>query len=100
MMMIAFAALGEPRTTRQGRGMAIASAVVAIVLMRILGFAASSGVARTSAAVVAIYAVPLASIFISLLLILQGPAMRTNQAKVLRMLNNLLPARSPATQKA
>ncbi|MBF9196777.1 LPS export ABC transporter permease LptF [Microvirga terrestris] len=100
MMMIAFAALGEPRTTRQGRGMAIASAVVAIVLMRILGFAASSGVARTSAAVIAIYAVPLASILISLLLILQGSAMRSTQAKFLRMLNNLLLARSPATQKA
>jgi lipopolysaccharide export system permease protein len=100
MMMIAFAALGEPRTTRQGRGMAIASAVVAIVLMRILGFAASSGVARTSAAVVAIYAVPLASILISLLLILQGPAMRSAQDKLLRVLNNLLPGRSPAIQKA
>ncbi|MGF9761354.1 LPS export ABC transporter permease LptF [Microvirga sp. 0TCS3.31] len=100
MMMIAFAALGEPRTTRQGRGMAIASAVVAIVLMRILGFAASSGVARTSAAVIAIYAVPLASILISLLLILKGPAMRSAQAKFLRFLNNLLPARSPAIQKA
>jgi lipopolysaccharide export system permease protein len=100
MMMIAFAALGEPRTTRQGRGMAIASAVVAIVLMRILGFAASSGVARTSAAVVAIYAVPLASILISLLLILKGPAMRSAQVKFLRALSNLLPARAPATQKA
>lgn len=100
MMMIAFAALGEPRTTRQGRGVAIASAVVAIVLMRILGFAASSSVARTPAAVVAIYAVPLASILISLLLILQGSAMRSAQAKFLRMLNNMLPARSPAIQKA
>ncbi|MBB3018394.1 lipopolysaccharide export system permease protein [Microvirga lupini] len=100
MMMIAFAALGESRTTRQGRGMAIASAVVAIVLMRILGFAASSGVARTSAAVIAIYAVPLASILISLLLILKGPAMRSAQAKILRMFNNLLPTRAPATQKA
>ncbi|MBM1174062.1 LPS export ABC transporter permease LptF [Microvirga arabica] len=100
MMMIAFAALGEPRTTRQGRGVAIASAVVAIVLMRILGFAASSGVARTSAAVVAIYAVPLASTLISLLLILQGPAMRSAQAKFLRAFNNLLPTRAPAIQKA
>jgi lipopolysaccharide export system permease protein len=100
MMMIAFAALGEPRTTRQGRGLAIAGAVVAIVLMRILGFAASSGVARTSAAVVAIYAVPLASIFISLLLTLQGPAMRSAQAKVLRVFGKMLPGRAPTIQKA
>ena len=49
---------------------------------------------------IAIYAVPLASILISLLLILKGPAMRSAQAKILRMFNNLLPTRAPATQKA
>jgi lipopolysaccharide export system permease protein len=100
MMMIAFAALGEPRTTRQGRGLAIAGAVVAIVVMRILGFAASSGVARSPAAIGAIYAVPLASIFISLLLILQGPAMRSAQAKALRAFSKILPGRVPTIQKA
>ncbi|MDF2687467.1 MAG: hypothetical protein K0Q80_432, partial [Microvirga sp.] len=52
------------------------------------------------AAVIAIYAVPLASIFISLLLILQGPAMRSAQAKVLRVFSRILPARAPTIQKA
>ena len=47
MMMIAFAALGDAQTTRQGRGVAIAVAVVAVVVLRIAGFAASSAVVRT-----------------------------------------------------
>ncbi len=100
MMAIAFVALGEARTTRQGRGLAIATAVVAVVLLRILGFAASSAVARTPAAVVAIYAIPLGAILICLLLIFQGPAMRSAQARVLSTLRGMLPSRAPATQKA
>jgi lipopolysaccharide export system permease protein len=100
MMMIAFVALGEARTTRQGRGLAIAGAVVAIVILRILGFAASSAVARTPAAIVAIYGVPLAGIVISLLFIMKGPAMRSAQAKFHAALRNLLPSRSPTPQKA
>jgi lipopolysaccharide export system permease protein len=100
MMAIAFVALGEARTTRQGRGLAIATAVVAVVLLRILGFAASSAVARTPAAVVAIYAIPLGAILICLLLIFQGPAMRSAQARALSTLRGLLPSRAPATQKA
>jgi lipopolysaccharide export system permease protein len=100
MMVIAFAALGEARTTRQGRSLAIASAVVAIVLLRILGFAASSAVARTPAAVIAVYGVPLAGILVSLLFIFKGPAMRSAQAKFHAAIRNLLPSRSPAPQKA
>ena len=100
MMMIAFVGLGEARTTRQGRGIAIAGAVVAIVLMRILGFAASSAVARTPFAVVAIYGVPLAGILVSLLLILKGPAMRSAQTRLHAAIRNLIPSRSPAPQKA
>jgi lipopolysaccharide export LptBFGC system permease protein LptF len=38
-MAIAFAALGVPRTTRQGRGTAIAAAVAAVAVMRIVGSA-------------------------------------------------------------
>ena len=36
LMFIAFAALGEARTTRQGRGTAVALAVVAVVALRIV----------------------------------------------------------------
>jgi lipopolysaccharide export system permease protein len=96
MMAIAFAALGDPRTTRQGRGLAIASAVLAVVLMRILGFAASSAAVRSPAAVVAIYGVPLIAIVASLLMILQGSFVRSVLAKI----RTFAPARAAPTQKA
>jgi lipopolysaccharide export system permease protein len=82
MMAIAFAALGDPRTTRQGRGLAIAAAVVAVVVLRIAGFAASSAVVRSNAAIPVVYAVPLVAIAVSLMMVLQGSAVRTLQAKL------------------
>jgi lipopolysaccharide export system permease protein len=72
MMMIAFAALGDPRTTRQGRGLAIAAAVIAVVGLRIAGFAASSAVVRSPLAAAGVYGAPLAAIAISLALIFKG----------------------------
>jgi lipopolysaccharide export system permease protein len=55
---IAFAALGAPRTTRQGRGLAIVSAIVALVILRSLAFGAStqSGVSWLGA--LSVYALP------------------------------------------
>ncbi|MCA3596632.1 MAG: LPS export ABC transporter permease LptF [Methylobacterium sp.] len=58
-LAIAFAALGSARTTRQGRGQAIVGAVVALVVMRIAGFAAASFAVRSAAGVPLMYAVPL-----------------------------------------
>ncbi len=58
-LAIAFAALGSARTTRQGRGQAIFGAVVALVIMRIAGFAAASFAVRSPAGVPLMYAVPL-----------------------------------------
>ena len=75
MMMIAFAALGDARTTRQGRGIAIAMAVIAVGVLRILGFAASSAVVRTPWALIGIYGAPFGAIAIALLLIFQAPLM-------------------------
>ncbi|WP_457091991.1 LPS export ABC transporter permease LptF [Microvirga sp. P5_D2] len=100
MMAIAFAALGEARTTRQGRGLAIAAAIVGVVLLRILGFAASSAAARSAAAVIAIYAVPIGTIVICLMQIFQGPAMRSFNAKVRNAFRSLRPSRKAATQGA
>ena len=40
--LIGFAALGEARTTRQGRGVAIAAAVLIFVALRMLGVAVTS----------------------------------------------------------
>lgn len=58
-LAIAFAALGSARTTRQGRGVAIAGAAVSMLVLRILGFSASSLAVRNSLGVVLMYAFPL-----------------------------------------
>jgi lipopolysaccharide export system permease protein len=82
MMMIAFAALGDPRTTRQGRGVAIATAVVGVVLLRIAGFAASSAAVRSAFGILAIYAVPLLAMGISMAVIFQGALARRIGARL------------------
>lgn len=61
-LAIAFAALGNARTTRQSRGAAMFGAVIALILMRIAGFGAASLAVRTPVGVVLMYAVPLLSI--------------------------------------
>ena len=57
--MIAFVALGQARTTRQGRGTAMLASVVAVLLLRIAGFGASSLVVKSSSYIPLDYAVPL-----------------------------------------
>ena len=59
-MMIAFAALGSARTTRQGRGKAMGAAIFAIVVLRIAIFGISSLIVRSPGAVPLAYAVPIA----------------------------------------
>jgi len=100
MMAIAFVALGEARTTRQGRGMAIALAVVGIVVLRVLGFAASSAVVRSHAAIGAVYGIPLGCVVLCLLLIFQGPRMRALLARTRSALRGLRPTRKAAAQGA
>ncbi|MGV6875468.1 LPS export ABC transporter permease LptF [Pseudochelatococcus sp. B33] len=75
-LLIAFAALGEARTTRQGRGVAIALAVLAVGLVRIIGFFATSAVVREPLAVLGIYGAPLVSSAIALFVIYEGPRVR------------------------
>lgn len=100
MMTIAFAALGEARTTRQGRGLAMASAVLGVVALRIAGFAASSALVRTPLAVIWVYGAPLAAIAISLALIFQGSALRTLRSKAASLLRGLIPSRGTKFEKA
>jgi lipopolysaccharide export system permease protein len=100
MMAIAFAALGDPRTTRQGRGLAIAGAVVAVVVLRIAGFAASSAAVRSHAAVPIIYAVPVGAIVVSLVMVLQSGVIRSIQAKLRGAGRAAPPSPTPNTQKA
>lgn len=60
--LIAFAALGEARTTRQGRGTAMLSAVIVVLLVRVAGFAASNLTVKVAAAATLVYLIPLLGI--------------------------------------
>ncbi|MGV2979128.1 LPS export ABC transporter permease LptF [Camelimonas sp. ID_303_24] len=68
-ILIAFAALGQARTTRQGRGFAMIMALTGVVAVRVLGFLASSAAVRSPAGVIGIYAAPLLGSFFALLLV-------------------------------
>lgn len=71
-MLIAFAALGQARTTRQGRGYAMVMALICVVAVRVLGFLASSAAVRTPFGVIGIYAAPLLGCMFSLIVIFYG----------------------------
>ena len=57
--LIAFAALGEARTTRQGRGVAIGVAVLAFAAVRLIGIAATTFVVSKPPAEVFVWALPI-----------------------------------------
>ncbi len=57
--MIGFAALGQPRTTRQGRGAAIGTAIVLVLAVRVAGFGTSALLTRNASFVWLVYALPL-----------------------------------------
>ncbi|MCW6508069.1 LPS export ABC transporter permease LptF [Lichenifustis flavocetrariae] len=63
--LIAFAALGQARTTRQGRSSAIVTAIIVVMSVRIAGFAASNLAARSASGVLVMYAVPLVSVVVT-----------------------------------
>ncbi len=95
MAAIAFAALGEARTTRQGRGMAIAVAIGGVVALRVAGFAATSAAARSDLAVVMVWLLPVATLIASF-------AIMTHGARLCRLVPafgmQLLPARLRAAR--
>jgi lipopolysaccharide export system permease protein len=95
LMFIAFAALGDPRTTRQGRGTAVALAVVAVVALRIVAFAASSATIRTPWGLVGVYGAPVAAVLISLALAVQGARMRAIGARFMRWADAIVVPRLP-----
>ncbi len=72
--LIGFAALGQPRTTRQGRGAAIAVAIAAVVVLRIAGFGASALIPKSLWAVWLVYLVPLAGFIGALIGIFGSPS--------------------------
>ena len=64
-LAIAFAALGSARTTRQGRGTAVAVAAVSMLALRIAGFSASSLAVRNQFGVVLMYLVPISATIVA-----------------------------------
>ena len=60
--MIAFAALGQARTTRQGRGLAMLGAVAAVLALRLAGVGTSALSLKQASAVWLSYALPLAAL--------------------------------------
>jgi lipopolysaccharide export system permease protein len=71
--LIGFAALGEARTTRQGRGLAIGAAILAFAFVRMLGIAANTFVVSKPNAEFFVWAIPLATCLICLDAIFHGP---------------------------
>jgi lipopolysaccharide export system permease protein len=76
VVFIAFACLGDVKTTRQGRGTAMAVAVIAVVGFRIAMFAASSAVARSPAGLAILYGLPLLTIVVCAAVIFGGARLR------------------------
>jgi lipopolysaccharide export system permease protein len=74
--LIGFAALGEARTTRQGRGVAIGAAVLAFAVVRLSGVAASSFVVTQPRAAAFVFLLPALTCMLSLDAIFHGPATR------------------------
>jgi len=67
--LIAFAALGDPRTTRQGRGLAIGGAILAFVVVRMLGITATTLTVSVPSAALFAWAIPIGAILGSLAMI-------------------------------
>jgi lipopolysaccharide export system permease protein len=88
-ILMGFAALGEPRTTRQGRGSAIATASLAVIGLRIAGFALSSLMVRSQGAVYLAYALPVLSSAFCLMVIFAGSKLNPAFAMLNRLLDEL-----------
>ena len=80
--LVAFAALGQARTTRQGRSSAIMTAIILVMSVRIAGFAASNVAARVPAGVLLVYAVPLLTSVVTLAMLF-GPRISLPRLPVL-----------------
>jgi lipopolysaccharide export system permease protein len=81
-MLVAFAALGEARTTRQGRNVAIQAAILIVGAVRIGAYAAWTASVRSGFAVVLLYLLPLVTIICSTALIMFGASLRPRLNKL------------------
>jgi lipopolysaccharide export system permease protein len=99
-MLIAFAALGEAKTTRQGRGFAIQMAVIMVSVVRLGGYAAWSASVRTPLAVPIMYGFPIAASLVSLWLILYAHRLRPLTAPFMSMALGRLGSLVPQLRRA
>ena len=79
--MIAFAALHQPKTTRQGRGVAIAVAIGIALSLRIAGFGTSAMLVRSESAIWISYGLPLAAFVLALMYVVVPNAPRLMAAR-------------------
>jgi len=100
MMLIAFAALGEARTTRQGRGTAAGAAIVAVVALRVAAFAALSLTVRTPWGAIWVHGLPLMVIAGCLAIIFQGARVKAFGARLTRWGSTMLLPRVPLLGRA
>ncbi|TAJ33763.1 MAG: LPS export ABC transporter permease LptF [Bosea sp. (in: a-proteobacteria)] len=87
-MLIAFAAIGEARTTRQGRALAIQSAILIVGAVRIGAYAAWTASVRSPFAAALLYILPVASILLSVAFIYQGEKLRPVLARAMAPLTD------------
>jgi lipopolysaccharide export system permease protein len=80
LALIAFAALGRAKTTRQNHTRAIYGAIICAVLLRVLGFGVSGLTQRTLLAAPLIYFIPIAGIAAAIVF---GPFWKTDLAQSL-----------------
>jgi lipopolysaccharide export system permease protein len=75
-MLIAFAAIGEARTTRQGRAVAIQAAILIVGATRIAAYAAWTASVRSSFAAMLLYILPIVAIVLATSVILFAERLR------------------------
>ncbi|WP_248311266.1 LPS export ABC transporter permease LptF [Bosea sp. UNC402CLCol] len=81
-MLIAFAAIGEARTTRQGRALAIQAAIMIVGATRIAAYAAWTASVRSPVAAAMLYILPLLAIILAVTLIYYGERLRPVLARM------------------
>ena len=89
-MLIAFAAIGEARTTRQGRALAIQSAVMIVGATRIAAYAAWTASVRSPFAAALLYILPIVAIVLATGFIFYGARIQPMLARLLAPLTTPL----------
>ena len=84
--MIGFAALGVARTTRQGRGLAMAAAVAGVVALRIASFALSSLMIRFPILTPLAYIMPISALLLGIFIGCGGTGLLARPVPVSRQI--------------